>query len=63
VAAEGGGDVVVAGLGVLGAVEDNAGTEGQALRSGVGLDELPQLIEFLEGEVNTRGFASHDKCS
>src|SRR6266404_8806385 len=59
VTGEFGGHLVVGGLGVAGAVEDDAGAEGQALRRGAGMGQVLEVVEFLVGQVDARCFASH----
>jgi hypothetical protein len=59
VAAQFGGDVVVAGLVGRSAAEDQAGAEGQDLRGRVGAGQALQLDLFEVGQDDAGGFATH----
>src|SRR5437870_4138042 len=62
-AAEFGGDAVVGGLVGLGAAEDEAGAEGEGLGRGMGVDQLAEVDEFVGGEDDAWGLASHEARS
>jgi len=59
VAAEFVGDLVVGGLVGLGAAEDEAGAEGEALGGGAGANQLLEQLRLAQVQANARGFAGH----